>query len=330
MIKVSVVVPVYNAEKYLEKCLDSLVKQSLEDIEIILVNDGSKDASWKIIERYVFEYPEKVIAVQKENSGQADTRNLGMHYCRGEYLGFVDADDYVETDMFKWLYDKAKEKNCDVVVCDYFKEYVSVQEIVKARQYCSRKDMFIGGLAAPWNKIYRRELIKEASLQFPKVRIYEDTEFFCCLIPYIKRCGYVGLPLVHYIQRKGSTMNSQGDKAAEIFTVFNNIISYYKQNGWYEEYQQELEYFCVRVLFGSSMERICQCSDLQLRNELLHRTWDYSMRNFPRWKKNKYLKPLLKKRNLYMLLIYQSNISLLGIVLHKYFKDQEKRKGLIN
>lgn len=325
MVKVSVVVPVYNAEKYLVKCLETLVNQTLRDIEIILVNDGSTDTTGEIIEKYKQKYPEKIVTVQKGNGGQADARNFGVCYCTGEYIGFVDADDYVELDMFEQLYDKAKKENCDVVISDYIKEYASLQEIVKARQYKSRKDMFIGGLAAPWNKIYRRELVQNTKLQFPKVRIYEDTEFFCCLIPHIKKCEYVAAPLVHYVQRKGSTMNSQGEKIATIFTVFDDIISYYKRNEWYEEYKQEIEYFSVRVLFGSSMERICQCNDSQLRKALLYKTWDYSMENFPEWKKNKYLKPFFRKRNLYMHIVCRNNILLLGAIFRKYFMYRDKK-----
>lgn len=325
MINVSVIVPVYNAEKYLKKCVESLVNQTLKDIEFILVNDGSTDYSVRIMEEYATRYPDKITVIQKENGGQADARNFGMQYCNGEYIGFVDADDFVEHDMFELLYNKAKEECYDIVVCDYIKEYTSTQEIVKARQYISRKDMFLGGLAAPWNKIYRREFVIKTKVQFPKVRIYEDTQFFCCLIPHVEKCGYVPKPLVHYVQRKGSTMNSQGDKIATIFTIFDNVMSYYRQNGWHEEYKPELEYFAVRVLFGSSMERICQCNDDRLRKELLYKTWDYSMEHFPKWKKNKYLKPLLEKRNFYMRMICRRDILLLGALLRKYFIYKEKK-----
>lgn len=325
MVKLSVIVPVYNAEMYLKKCLESLVSQTLKEIEIILVDDGSTDASSDIMQKYAMEYPGKVVTVYKENGGQADARNLGMQYCKGEYIGFVDADDYVETDMFEQLYNKAEKEDCDIVICDYIKEYASTQEIVKARLFESNKDMFIGGLAAPWNKIYRRELIARTKIQFPQVRIYEDTEFFCCLIPYIKKCGYIEKPFVHYVQRKGSTMNNQGSRAATIFTVFDDVISYYKKNGWYDSYRWEIEYFSMRVLLGSSMERICQCDDPKLRKELLYKTWDYGLEHFPEWKKNIYLRPLLKKRNLYMRFVCRGNILLLGAILRKYFVFKEKR-----
>ena len=103
-IKVSVIVPVYNVEAYLERCLDSLVKQTLEEMEIIVVNDGTKDNSQAIIDRYAAAYPQKVISLIKENGGLSDARNYGIPYAHGEYIGFVDSDDYVDADMYERLY----------------------------------------------------------------------------------------------------------------------------------------------------------------------------------------------------------------------------------
>ena len=103
-IKVSVIVPVYNVEAYLERCLNSLVKQTLEEIEIIVVNDGTKDNSQAIIDRYAAAYPQKVISLIKENGGLSDARNYGIPYAHGEYIGFVDSDDYVDADMYERLY----------------------------------------------------------------------------------------------------------------------------------------------------------------------------------------------------------------------------------
>ena len=119
-IKVSVIVPVYNVEAYLERCLDSLVKQTLEEIEIIVVNDGTKDNSQAIIDRYAAAYPQKVISLIKENGGLSDARNYGIPYAHGEYIGFVDSDDYLNVTMYQKLYDRAAETDSDIVVCGYY------------------------------------------------------------------------------------------------------------------------------------------------------------------------------------------------------------------
>ena len=101
--KVSIIVPVYNVEPYLNKCLDSLVKQTLEDIEIIIVNDNSPDNSEQIILEYKEKYPDKIVYIKKENGGVSSARNAGLEVARGEYIGFLDGDDYVSLDMFKTL-----------------------------------------------------------------------------------------------------------------------------------------------------------------------------------------------------------------------------------
>ena len=109
-IKVSVIVPVYNVEKFIDKCLNSLVKQSLKEIEIIVVNDGSPDNSQKIIDKYVKKYPEKVQSFIKENGGQGSARNIGIVKAKGEYISFVDSDDWLDLDALEKMYSLAKKR----------------------------------------------------------------------------------------------------------------------------------------------------------------------------------------------------------------------------
>ena len=116
--KISVIVPVYNVELYLSKCLDSLVHQTIESIEIIVVNDGSTDNSQKIIDEYKTKYPNKIKSYIKSNGGLSDARNYGIDKANGQYIGFVDSDDYVEINMFEKMYNKAISQNFDIVVCD--------------------------------------------------------------------------------------------------------------------------------------------------------------------------------------------------------------------
>ena len=118
--KVSIIVPVYGVEEWLERCMESLVHQTLQDIEIIVVNDGSPDNSQEIIDRYVKEYPDLVQGHIKENGGLSDARNYGLQYATGEYIAFVDSDDYVDVTMYEKLYKKAIEEESDAVTCAYF------------------------------------------------------------------------------------------------------------------------------------------------------------------------------------------------------------------
>ena len=120
MIKVSIIVPFYNVENYIEKCLQSLVNQTLEDIEILLVNDGSKDRSEEIAKQFIEKYPNKIIYLEKENGGLSDARNYAIPHAKGEYIAFLDSDDYVETNMYEEMYNKAKKEDLDYVECDFF------------------------------------------------------------------------------------------------------------------------------------------------------------------------------------------------------------------
>ena len=120
MVKVSIIVPFYNVEKYIKKCLETLVNQTLQEIEILLVNDGSKDNSEQIAKEYCEKYPEKIIYLEKENGGLSDARNYAIPQAKGEYIAFLDSDDYVELDMYEKMYKLAKEDNSDMVECDFF------------------------------------------------------------------------------------------------------------------------------------------------------------------------------------------------------------------
>lgn len=115
---VSIIVPVYNVENYLAKCLDSLISQSLPDIEILVVNDGSKDRSGLIIEEYAAKFPEKIKAFTKENGGLSDARNFGLDKAQGEYIGFVDSDDYVTETMFEEMLQLAEKHQAKMVICN--------------------------------------------------------------------------------------------------------------------------------------------------------------------------------------------------------------------
>ena len=188
--KVSIIVPVYNAEKYLEKALNSLVSQTLPDIEIICVNDGSTDNSLEILERFS-NLDERIVVVTQPNSGQSVARNLGLKLAKGEYIGFLDADDWVEPDTFEKLYFKANGSDisiCSIKVCSNDGEklddpYLSLKvfpknfdEKVFTHNDCS--DFLFRICVTPWNKIYRRDFLSSFSIKFQDGVNFEDNIFF--------------------------------------------------------------------------------------------------------------------------------------------------------
>lgn len=302
MIAVSVIVPVYNAEAYLAKCIESLVGQSLEEIEIILIDDGSTDGSYGIMNRYRLKYPDKIRIFQKENGGQGAARNLGILNAAGEYIGFVDADDYVDLDMYQKMYGLAAEEKLDMVECHF--TYLTEEGQVlpsygNVREYRGQRDMFIDSLASPWNKLIKATLVKGNEVTFTEGYIYEDTAFFLKLIPHIRACKLLDQSFVRHFERGGSTMNANKNrKVGHIFPVLKDALDYYSHNGFRMQYADELEYFCVKVLLCSSVRRIAKIDDNTLRKELLGQTLHMIWEEFPGYRKNPYLKG--RKVGLYM------------------------------
>lgn len=300
MPKVSVIVPVYNVEKYLEKCLKSLVGQTLMDMEIIIVNDGSTDNSKEIVEKIRKQFPNKIIYVEKENGGLSDARNYGIPYAKGEYIAFFDSDDYVEKDMYKKMYEIAQKENSDMVECDFYWEYPDRQKEDIGQIYEGKKEMIEKVRVMACNKLIRREILEKANIRFPKGLRYEDVEFTYKLIPYLEKVSFLKEPCFHYIQREGSISNVQNERTKEIFEVLEHVLQYYKQQGIYEKYQVELEYIYARYAFCSSFLRMVKIPDKKTRKKLLKETWKKVNEKFPNWKKNEILRNHKSGKNLYM------------------------------
>lgn len=303
--KVSVIVPVYNTEKYLRKCLDSLLNQTLDEIEIVAVNDGSTDSCGEILDEYKKAYPEKVVVIHKKNGGQASARNLALGVCTGDYIGFLDSDDFVREEMFEKLYRKAAEQNCDYVACGYTDiTYRDGKEVVLEPYVASKvakqtKDMFFGGLASPFLHLYKREIMVRSGVTFPEGYIYEDTAFYLNLIPHVKKLGVIEEALAVRLRHSNSTMATfKKERVRHIFPVLKTSIDYYNEHGFREEYRKELEYFCVRILLCSSLQRVSKVGKFGDACELVKETLAFIRQYFPDYRKNPYMKH--GKLSLYM------------------------------
>ena len=141
MLKISIIVPVYNVENYIGRCLETLLNQTLQEIEIIIVNDGTQDKSEEIIEKYVKQYPTKIKYYEKKNGGLSSARNYGLEYATGEYVAFLDSDDYVEKKMYEAMYNLAKQENADMVECDFIWEWEYGKKVFdKRKDYKTKKN----------------------------------------------------------------------------------------------------------------------------------------------------------------------------------------------
>jgi glycosyltransferase involved in cell wall biosynthesis len=299
MIKVSIIVPVYNVEAYLAKCLDSLMNQTLQDIEIIVVNDGATDGSPKIIDEYV-KKSNKFQALAKSNGGLSDARNYGIPHAIGEYIGFVDSDDYVEPDMFEILYQKAKLEDSDIVECNLRHTYPNKEDIEIGRQIYDKKEMIMFGRSVVWNKIYRRDWLLQTKVVFPKGLVYEDLEFFIKLVPHIRTYSYVEPASIHYVQRNNSINNTSTTKTLNVLKILGNIHDYYQENDYFTQYQEALEFYFSRILLCSSFSRMCCIEDKKSRKEALEKSWGLLIETFPNWGKNKILKDSKTHQALFM------------------------------
>ncbi len=311
-IKVSVIVPVYNAEKYLEKCMESLVNQTLKDIEIIAVNDGSKDNSYQMLLDYQKNYP-FIRVLNKENGGQASARNLAIENALGEYLGFVDADDYASLTMFEEMYLKATENDYDAVFCDHY-EVKGEKKIYK--QFCdvsSKVSIYKHCLVSPWNKLIKREVYLNSGVTFPEGYIYEDTAWFANLIPFLDKIGRVEKPLLYHMVNENSTMTTrQEERTANIFPVMEFMLSFYQEKGLMEKYGEEVEYFYTRILLLSSLERIAKIKNKTLKKQMALRSIEEIEKRFPNYKKNKHLSG---KTGKFIKMLTKKNIGLFVFVL---------------
>ena len=315
MPKVSVIVPIYNVEKYLEKCINSLLSQTLEDIQIILVNDGSKDNSGNIAKEYEKNNKDRVIYVEKENGGLSDARNYGLKYATGDFIAFLDSDDYIEKNAYEEMYNKAIEENADYVECDFIWEFPNKIRVDKQYPYKNKKEMLSFVRVVAWNKLIKRQLITDNNLEFPKGLRYEDVEFTYKLIPFINKFAYVDKPFIHYVQREGTIANVKNERTAEIFTVLDNVIEFYKKNNIYEKYRDELEYNYARYLLCSSLKRMCKIKDKTIREKLLTESWKRLNSNFPNWKENVILKTVNIGKNKYMRTVNKSTYKIYSKIL---------------
>ncbi len=201
--KVSVVVPVYKAEKYLTRCLDSLVNQTFTNIEILLIDDGSPDNSGVICDEYATKYPQLFKVFHNQNQGVSLTRQFGILHATGEYSIHVDPDDWVEPNMIEELYQKAKSDNSDMVICDFYEEKkntkYSKQQPDNLNSQSVLSEMLTHLHASCWNKLIRHSLYEKYNIKFPKgFSCFEDLYVITSFLRHNIKISYIPKALYHY------------------------------------------------------------------------------------------------------------------------------------
>lgn len=236
-IKVSIIVPVYNVELYLEKCLLSLVNQTLQDIEILVVNDGSKDQSQKIIENFQQKYPNKIFGFIKENGGLSDARNFGIDKAKGEYFGFVDSDDYVSATMFEEMYNLAEKHNAEMAICNLQKvdENGNVTQKLTQLPNFPEKIILENNLSVfsdisyfACNKLFKKELFQDK--RFKKGIHFEDIELIPQLLLECETLAFTPNYHYQYLERQDSISKSHTTKGLDILNAVKTVSEKFNQS----------------------------------------------------------------------------------------------------
>ena len=264
MVKISAIVPVYNVEKYLKECLDSIINQTLTDIEIICINDGSTDNSLKILNEYA-EKDKRVKIFTQKNQGLSIARNNGMKYAKGEYISFIDSDDYIELNTFEKLYDKATRDDLDILM---FKSFVYDEQKQKINEFDAYHDLevfdkFIKNIfchldtkefthrisVTSWSKIYKTDFLKSNEINFPEKLLFEDNAFFYETYLKAKTVSIYPERLYYYrINRENSITKTSGYKFSDIIKNFCLIRNTLKEMNYLNIYKKTVYNKFINVI----------------------------------------------------------------------------------
>ena len=331
--KLSIVALVYNLEKYLPRCLDALVNQSLQEIEILCVDDGSTDSAPEIIEEYAKKYPNKVKCFHKANGGEFTTRNYGLERAKGEYVTFVDTDDYVEPTWAEKLYNVAKQTNADMAVCGFERIDLKTNKVIaknmtknkeKVKEILADDDFTAFINPAPWNKVYKLELIKD--FRFLPFRGFNDTLFLLSCYTKMKKIAFVNDVLYHYYLRYDSQIHTVNTQDVEnLKKYFLEVKQIYEDNK--KEYIPILDLMAFIHLGVSVMYRASYDKTINIK-QMIKETIKYLDKNFSGWRNSKFLtlKYSIKKgpKHIGLWLIsklYKWNMPMVYIKLYRFMVD---------
>lgn len=251
-VKVSIIMPAYNAEKTLERALNSCIHQSLQEIEVIVIDDCSQDSTPRMLKEIQNKYPDKVRTIfQSENKKQGAARNAGIDRARGEYILFVDSDDWIDVDMCRQLYNAACKEEADMVGSDYFISFDDRDEIKKVSicpDMCGimdyeKKDKYIKNCGLFWTRLYKREWLERIKLKFPENIFYEDAFFNFYSVLYANKIAHIERPFYHYYQENVSTTrNRNNPHQYERIILTEYILDWSKNKKELEQYRDIIEY----------------------------------------------------------------------------------------
>ena len=313
MVKVSVIVPVYNVEKYIVKCISSIINQKLRDIEIIVVNDGTKDDSIKLIEENFND--NRIRIFNKKNGGLASARNYGIKKAIGEYLFFVDSDDFIE-ECLEGMYNEATKDDSDLVICDYYKYFENGEKIhipiipffEKNNKKCS-----ITSMPGAVCKLIKRNIMLENNIEFFEKHYFEDNAIMPYLCALCKNFVYINKPYYYYLQRDGSILNQQkyNKKWEDIFSSLEYLYNKFKEGNLLDLYKEEIEYIYIEYLLHAANLKFIAYKE-GISN--IKKVSKIMKNKFPKWRHNYYYKKEGLKYKIMVNLLYYNQIKLIKLL----------------
>ena len=337
----SIIIPVYNTEPYLRKCLDSVIKNVPKNTEIIIINDGSPDNADSIIKEYEKKYSDLIKYFKKENGGLSDTKNYGLKRANGKYITFVDSDDFVDINMHSDMLSKALNEDADVVYCDV--ELVFDNKSKNFVSVCSNNDrktdyfkcIDTSLMAASWNKIIKKELY--SGMEFPTGLNNEDVAVTPIILARAKKIIKIDKPYYKYYQRTGSIQNSGfSDKRFVIFDTTD--ISFEKSKEFSKEIQEQIKGALFTHQILAILIYIIGKEKLSKRKKFVEKYFEYL--NKYNWDvyENQYVIEYLKNHDKYLLLKLLKNNKVNAVtyiftyynILEKFFILKAKIKRLLN
>lgn len=299
----SIIVPVYNVKDYVAKCLDSILAQTYKDFELLVIDDGSTDGSGKICDNYG-EKDSRVRVIHQKNAGLGGARNTGIGLALGEYLLFVDSDDYIEPNTAEVLLNTAKLNSADMVLFSFrsvdengsemavFSESLTANTVLSTEK--DKECLIVAPTAC--TKLYRRDLFTKADIIFPPRVWYEDLRTTYKLLSCSKKVVYINNVLYNYLIRSGSIMqNSNIERNSEIIDAFEDLLGYFKETNKFEAFKQELEYLCIYHLYITASVRVIRADS---KHELIGKFRSFIEANFPNYRNNHYLSRLSKNQKI--------------------------------
>lgn len=329
MPKFSIIVPMYNVEDYIEKCIYSILNQTFKDFELIIVDDGATDRSAERAQKIVEENPEKIKLIHQENKGLGGARNTGLLNATGEYIWFIDSDDSIKENALEEINAFIDKHQVQMVIFDYctVDENDTMIDMVygydKADEVFSMENcpemLFMPNSAC--NKVYERSLFEKTKVSFPEREWFEDLSTIIKIYPFIEKAGYLNQCFYLYFQRSGSIMyNKNTDRNREIISAVNSLIKFYKDNNLFEKYKEEIEYLAVLHIYVLASVRVIKADS---KSKLLDEFKEYIQANFPQYLGNKYVLNMSKKEKLIIKLLDKKQRFILKIMLR--INDMLKR-----